>query len=529
MGALPRKLVGVAPRSEWAKRPRLFSALEEAFPAVFEPRHPGELRGLDALIEFGNTSSAEGGGLPSLALGTLNGCATVPGIVCLSQSVQLDKRLRGRALREVDVGPSLEAVREGKGDVVATSERSALWVRAEAANGADRAALAPAELQDAESLRDALVPGRWLALLPLVHFLREICAELLWTPPPLRAAFIFDDPNLHWPSYGYLRFAELARHAEAQGYCVSFATIPLDGWFVHAGAARLFREHRVLSLLAHGNDHVRGELTRPRQQGEAAAMLARSHRRLTKLVRRSGVEVSRLMVAPFGLCSPEMMRMLLRAGFEGLCHSWPTPRAPDRLLAGWEVADLVEGGFPVFPRLLLTNSLDDLVWRAYLDQPLILYGHHGDVLGGLDILSERASEVARFGDIQWMSPARIARTSFLTKREGATLRVRPYSRQIEIDVPAGVERLRVELPRSHTEPEREALLLTAESRRSSSRFETGVAALLDTDGAARVELRLVRDDAIDLASTPPGRTRLIPLLRRFGTEGRDRLRPLVRR
>ena len=53
-------------------------------------------------------------------------------------------------------------------------------------------------------------------------------AEPRWRTPPLRASFVFDDPNLRRASYGFVRYAELARHADRYGYHAAMATIPLD-------------------------------------------------------------------------------------------------------------------------------------------------------------------------------------------------------------------------------------------------------------------------------------------------------------
>ena len=452
------------------------------------------------------------------------------GVVQLSTSPQLDGRLRGRTLEEDHAGGLDGCACSGEAQhVFASCGRSVFWARKEADVRTDLATLAPDELRADESLRDLLVPGRWLGLLPLVHFLREVCAELSWTPPAPRATFMVDDPNLHWPTYGHLRFAELARHGHKHGYHVAVATIPLDAWFVHPQAARLFRERRdVLSLLAHGNDHVRAELSRKRPGGEAVRTLAQAHRRLAVLERRSGVEISRIMVAPFGLCSAEMMRALLRTGFEGLCHAWPTSRI-GRPLAGWEIADLVEGGFPVFPRLLLTGRRDDIVLHSYLDQPVILYGHHGDFADGLDILAELSTYVEGAGRVDWMSPGQIARASFLMRREGGSLRVRPYSRDIQVEVPAGIERVTVELSESHSEAERETVRCEAGSAVASSRFANGASIAFDTCGARQVLIRLRRDDAVDLASVRPPAVKVWPTLRRAATEARDRIAPLLPR
>lgn len=509
---------------------RLFSALETAFPVRFESRRLGEHSDLDGLISIGDEGGRSADSPRCLVLAQGTGGSPAPGVVQLSASPLLDNRLRGQALRD-DHARGLV----GCADVVqakhvfASCGRSALWVRTADKAGIERAALAPDELQADESLRDLFVPGRWLGVLPLVHFLRDVCAELSWTPPAPRATFVVDDPNLHWPTYGHLRFAELASHAQKHGYHVAFATIPLDAWFVHPKAGRLFREGpHVLSLLAHGNDHVHAEFVRQRPEHEAIRLLAQAHRRLAGLERRSGVEVSRLMVAPFGLCSPEMMRTLLRTGFEGLVHSWPTSRI-GRPLAGWEIADLVEGGLPVFPRLHLDNQRDDIVLRSYLGQPVIIYGHHGDFADGLDVLAELSTYVERVARVSWMSPGQIARASFLTRREGTTLRIRPYSRHVELDVPAGVESVTVELSGSHGEAERQTIHYEAGSVVGSARFENSASVAFDTHGTPRLLIRLRRDDAVDPASIQLPRARLWPILRRMATEGRDRLAPHLHR
>ena len=79
-----------------------------------------------------------------------------------------------------------------------------------------------------------------------------------------------------------------------------------------------FGENRhVLSLLVHGNDHVREELNRPRSDPEALALLAQALQRVAALETRAGVGVSRVMVAPHGLCTEQMMRAMLRYWLRG--------------------------------------------------------------------------------------------------------------------------------------------------------------------------------------------------------------------
>ena len=156
---------------------------------------------------------------------------------------------------------------------------------------------------------------RFASLLPLVQFLTDICGDRGWCAPRLRACFMFDDPNLHATTYGFIDYRHLAERAEAQNYHVSIATIPLDGYFTARRAASLFRQHRVrLSLLIHGNNHTHCELAAPRTQADAQALVADALRRVGRMERVSGVPVARVMAAPHGACSALAAEAMLRLG-----------------------------------------------------------------------------------------------------------------------------------------------------------------------------------------------------------------------
>src|SRR5687767_15441203 len=91
-------------------------------------------------------------------------------------------------------------------------------------------ALPVPELTEGEAVFTHFSGPRIACLLPLVLFLRTLIESPCWERPPLQAAFMFDDPNLHWTSYGFIDYADMVRHAAAGNYHVSMATIPLDGW-----------------------------------------------------------------------------------------------------------------------------------------------------------------------------------------------------------------------------------------------------------------------------------------------------------
>jgi hypothetical protein len=537
-----RAIVAVCPPRECARRSSLFHALERAFPVRFEGRHAQELRGADGALLIGVQerdapthevpllSAVSDEPEPSSDPGPLT--SDVPSFR-LAASELLDRRLRGQVIR--DPAADTASVPVADGDVVlASCDRAPLWItRGRGAARRDVVALAPRELGPEEALRGRIQEGRALALLPLLHFLRELTAGLAFHPPPLRAAFLIDDPNLHWTGYGYLRYHELARHADEHGYHVAMAMVPLDGWATHPGAARLFRERSDrLSLTVHGNDHVWQELGRPMEPRRRRALLSQALRRIASFEERTRLRVARVMTAPHEDCSEEMARDMLRLGIEALCNGRPYPwmaRAPAPWLSRPEgtsplvafgPATPVVGGLPVLLRRPLDSSPADVALCAYLDQPLILYGHHDDLEGGLEPFADWAARVNELGSARWGSLARIAATNYATRREGDLLRVRLYARRVRVEVPAGIERLRVELPEGDG---RERVVYGGSA-------SGALGADLPLGGGERgVDVALARTNGLDPATVPAPLWRPWPLVRRFAGEGRDRLAPLYGR
>jgi hypothetical protein len=245
----------------------------------------------------------------------------------------------------------------------------------------------------------------------------------------LHATFLIDDPNLHWRSYGHLRYPELLRDARAHGYHLSVAMVPLDGWFAEPRVVRMFREGAArLSVCVHGNEHYGPELGRPRSVPEGIALGRRALARVEHFERRTGVAVDRVMVPPHERISEPMARALVACGFQALCTTRPYPWAvnsPDLPwltrpadagpLAAWRAVDVVAGGLPVLLRAdFALHPREDLVLRAFLGQPLILYGHHELLRDGPDALARAAAEIGALGEVHWCSLAEIARARVAT-------------------------------------------------------------------------------------------------------------------
>jgi hypothetical protein len=532
----------VAPGQE-----RILAALECVFPVRFERVDSTDLNRLDGGLVFGpgllaktpagfprlvlpaSTEQSDSRGQRGRADASVASGRVTP--VILADEPGLARPLRGRAIPESAVAGELPLDLAG-GRVLAEVAGRPVWQQIGAAAAALGVSAYPLSgLRDGETLRDHLRAGCFMGLLPLVHFLGQVLGAGGWRLPPLRASFVIDDPNLHWPSYGFLNYRELAAHAVRNSYHVGLATVPLDGWLVDRRVASLLaRNSSALSLLVHGNDHVARELGRLSTDAEAEPVIAQALRRIAALERRHGVTVERVMVPPYEACSEAALRAMFRFGIEAACHTRPYPWREDlpaaTPLAGWHPAELVAGGLPVLPRYPLGAPREDLALWALLGQPLILYGHHGDFAQGLDILAQAASEIDGLGDVQWGPLGWIARGSYSSRRLGEMLLVRMHARRIAVGVPAGVRALRIVLQEPLGGAAGHRLTLADGSLGIGFDGGLGVSELLAVDAPARIELTLMADRPLSPAQVRSRGIRPWPLIRRALVEGRDRTQAL---
>ena len=337
--------------------------------------------------------------------------------------------------------------------VLATSKQRPIWVMSEKGVAQHfRTALPLPQISSDQNFSDVFNGEHFLGMLPLLQFLRELGGSSGYRCPPLRAAFMLDDPNLHWPQYGFVNYRELAMRAQKANYHVSFATIPLDTWFVHTATADIFRQNpRRLSLLVHGNNHAKEELAQSYPNATREALLWQAVRRIERLEKRGNLRVGRVMVPPHGACSNEMLAALPRCGFESACISAGSLRAHNRAMSwtktlGFFPSEIIEG-CPVLPRWGLTGSVKNtLLVAAYLGQPMILRGHHQDLRGGVEVFDELAKFINGLGDVVWSNMTDLSRMNYLWRMEGTTCRVKPLGTIIAFKPPSEAAELIIEAP-----------------------------------------------------------------------------------
>jgi hypothetical protein len=535
-----RKKIVVAPESEFRALRRLFGLLGELYPVDFEVWRPGGSPSFDGAILWEGCAEEK-------AVTSARSCDRMvvarPGerkipvqkhTVKFGQTASLDECFRGQTMFEESV-EEFPALRPRDSDEIVCGMDSLPYWLVRHNDGATTSivALGPEEMSERQTVYDHFNRRRWLRLLPFFHFLKRLTSSDAWQPPPLRACFMFDDPNLHWPTYGFLDLRKLALHARDFNYHVSFAMVPLDAWFVNPRVGPLFRENRAnLSLCMHGNDHARAELGAPLGADDFTRLLAQGLKRIDRFEKRSGVSVSRVMVPPYGAFREEVADPMLKLGYEAACvsraslTSWNKEKA---WLAsfGHPVAEFIGQGLPVIPRQVMAPGHEGSYrLAAFLNQPIIPHGHHQDCENGFDLLSNAANSINSLGKVIWSDMASLSRSNYLTKRENGTLTVKMLSRRIALPVDKDVREVVVERPWISADGKRESLVCREGDRAHTSGAFGRYNAAIPVSGQGRVELISQSADAVDYREVESPRFQVWSRARRFLSETRDRLAPL---
>jgi hypothetical protein len=364
---------------------------------------------------------------------------------------------RGRSLRsKIAAEPRILRL-SGNEKVLASTEMGPVWVVSKEVGGTHfRSGFTLPRIPFDGCLPQVLDGNRFIELLPLLHWIRETCSETAYHGPPLRACFTFDDPNLHWPRYGFVDFREIAQRASKMNYHVAFATIPLDGWFTHRATAEIFKENKSrLSLLVHGNNHTRQELAQNYPPFGREHLLKQAIQRIERIERKAGFPISRLMVPPHGACSEEMLAALGHCGFEAASISHGSLRAHNKTRAwtrsiGYLPSELVRG-CPVLPRWGMSGtSINTILLAAFLRQPIILRGHHQDLKEGIELLDQLAGVINGLGSVSWPDMTGLSWMNYEWRSEGDTFRARLLGRKANVQLPAEARRLIVESPANCT-------------------------------------------------------------------------------
>jgi hypothetical protein len=533
--------IGICPPSLYAGWKPTFDALGEALNVSFEKRAFGDDRNLDGWIVLAadRKFASEIGRATRPCYVVFDKTELTPqgtsSKITFANRSELTSILRGRDITAEDA-VGAKALPRWLQNVVplAFKDGSAVWaIQNQGDCRHQYVALPPPELNDGEALFTHLSGQRLARLLPLVLFVRALAEDKRWEPPPLQATFMFDDPNLHWTSYGFVDYDEMARRAAAGNYHVSIATIPLDAWFVHPPTRAIFKEYSDrMSLLYHGNDHLSRELARAQSPESLQRLLCQAAGRIASMETRTGLEVARVMAPPHGACGEAALSEMARLGFEAVCVSRGSLRhynsgASWTRTIGMRPCDIV-AGLPVIPRFGLSkNCRNDILIAALLRQPIVPMTHHQGVADGYHLLDEMASFAHSLGEVAWRDMKTISRSLYSQRREDGILWVSMLSTRVSVPVPPDITGIQVKSPRIKDSAEGRLFWRTiGEGRRWKlvSGDET-----IAVQGGAPIEIAVSPIRATRTPTHSAGKPRLAPAARRLLTEVRDRALPSIHR
>jgi hypothetical protein len=540
---ISRQQILVAPEAQFEAHRPLFALLAEAFPLDFvggaleaAPACHGIIAWPASAADF---AVLERRGVDTLAVAPAV-APTVPvtcGRVAFGPATLLEPCFRDCHMRESNVDGFAPLIPSERDQTLCWLDAQPCWTSRPVARGQLlTVALEPPPVTVTDTLYRHFNRLGWLRLLPFLHFAKRLTREQDWSAPPLRACLMFDDPNLHWGTYGFIDYATIARHAVDCHYHAAFATIPADAWFFHPRTAQFFRDHAAqLSLLMHGNSHAQLELGREPAAGDFARLLAQALRRIERFERRSGVAVARVMAPPFGAFSAEAVNPMLHLGYEAICVSrssllnW-NPSLPRRAAFGHGIAELLGDGFPMIPRHALGAEQDDNYrLAAFLDQPIIPHGHHRDCAGGLDALARAAKTINSFGSVRWTNLSDLSRSNFQTRRDGDTVYVRMLARRVTLPpFDSSVRKIVAVRPWINSGAGETLVCRQAGADRHSG-SESHQSREIPIIASTPVELHAPPTTVLASSRLAPPSRRLWPALRRAIAESRDRAAPLVPR
>jgi hypothetical protein len=535
----PASTIGVASQAAYQRLKRLFDSLEERFSASFEPRMLGDVSGLDGLIlpegtrEHAVFAASSGVRCYAVVPPTRNSIIAGQGAIQFGNHPALCPVFHNQTLEDEDAARATCLPCDTGEHVLASRDGRPVWLhRQEAGRAIHLSGLELPALPAETFLSDYFNGKRFLSLLPLLHFLREVTE--VWEAPPVRACFVFDDPNLRRLSYGYIQYPELAAHAAKHNYHTAIATIPLDARWADRRVASLFRTNAArLSLAIHGNEHTYLEMARLDGEASRLALLAAALRRVQELETRHGLSVCRVMEAPHAVMECSQSDGMIALGYEAVMVStrlflqYNRPR-PCSLATGFGAAEWLPGGLARIPRIILSpHWRTEAMLAAFLRQPIVIAGHHCDARNDLAQLAEIATTINGFGPVEWCKLSRIARTNYLTRTNGEQMIVRAAGRRIAVSVPENVRSVLLERPWLNHGDLEPLEIRTPGGNRLLQPMCGASSAAIAVSAPGIMEFVSPAPNPLRPADAPIQRLRLWPIMRRAMTEFRDRAHPYV--
>ncbi|GEM_PF-5123786 len=520
--------INVSPSEKADEFSWVFTNLEQIFPVSFRKIHASSLA--ESGIVF-QASTDFSGPYPSRCLvfvQSLGSSSPASQQIHFHDTQLADERIRGRTLVEKYL--SAIAPLGVSGETIASVNGNPVWVHKFESSQLDIVSLPSTVAPEKRMLADNFQQHHFFFLLSIIHFVYRVLKGSGWIPPPLRGSFIIDDPNLRHETYGFFDARKIVALAREHNFHFSVATPPVDLNIASDRVVSFFREnHQLISLCIHGNDHLHRELLRGYSKDEAHALLREMLGRVSGFEHRTGLKVAPVVVFPNEMCSREMLAAMQHFDIDAVTASRPKPwlhtdswteflEENDSLLCSFP-AEFVEGFMPLIRR---TQILDNIVFRAFMNQPLVFYFHHTDFSDGFEKIISGARLINSLGSVQWSSIGGIATSNYEMRMSEEDLAVRPFSRNVSVTLPPGVTRVKVSLPATIKAG---GFVCNVNGKKMPVNHDWFSPAAVEVKNGAPVEIRLLSASPHVCRDQIENKQKLMVWIRRRSAELRDRAMP----
>jgi peptidoglycan/xylan/chitin deacetylase (PgdA/CDA1 family) len=310
-------------------------------------------------------------------------------------------------------------------------------------------------------------PSRFLVACELTPFRRKVTAwgpqEILRAFPSIAAAFMFvrysagergwhavghyanltiDDAWLR-ESYGYLDYENLLAEMKRHNFHTTIAFIPWNYDRSEPKTASLIRNHPDrFSICVHGDNHDHKEFSSDGGKSLARQIVSvkQALGRMDRFQALTGVPYDKVMVFPHSIGGEGVLAGLKTYNYLATVNGWNVPMDrvnPIDLSFALRPVTLSYGDFPSVSRysaeVPIPNSL--IALGAFLDNPMLFYGHHGMFANGIGAFDTVADEVNKVEPtIKWRSLGEIVKHLYLVKlRDDSSYDVLALSNSISLE------------------------------------------------------------------------------------------------
>jgi hypothetical protein len=261
-------------------------------------------------------------------------------------------------------------------------------------------------------------------LAPMLMFVRYCAGDRGWHSVGHVANFTIDDPWLTEP-YGNLNYHRLFNAMEQHNFHTTIAFIPWNFDRSEPDVVELFRAHpERFSIAIHGNNHNHAEFGDYKDAPFDVQVknIEQSLARMERFRQLTGIPYDRVMVFPHTTGPEATIAELKKHGLLATANAlaFPLdakmPEDPTYLLRTYNVRF---ANFPEIGRYSVTAAAPraDFAIDAFLDNPILIYGHEQDFDFGMDGINRFADKINKLQpDTRWCSLESIAEHLYLVKR-----------------------------------------------------------------------------------------------------------------